>query len=684
MTARASAAGKPDVCLVSMPYAELARPPLAVGLLKGILTGAGIRTVVAQADIWFAEKVSLPPYQLCSVQIPPHFLLGEWTFAEAAFPGAPRRDEEYLRHMAAALSDSPVFGADDGTRLITTLRSLRTAATQFVDHAARRILATSARVVGCTSTFQQHVASLAVLRRIHELDPDVITMMGGANCETIMGQTTHRCFPWVDYVVSGEADGLITDLCGLALARGRDVAPELLPAGVLGPRHREPGRDRLRIQASLPRALFRDLDGLPIPDFGDYFDELAASQLRVSIRPGLPLETSRGCWWGASHQCTFCGLNGSSMSFRSKSPERVLAEIEELEERYGVSNFEVVDNILDMSYFKTLLPRLAVENRPRRLFYEVKANLSRKHLETLVSAGITWVQPGIESLSSDVLRLMDKGVRAWQNLQLLKWSRELGLRLSWSMLWGFPGERDEDYQEIAGWLPMLEHLQPPSSLLHLRYDRYSVYHQNAKQLGMILMPVRAMSYVYPLAPADLDGLTYFFTTEAGPGPLDVNVTARGELAERRPGILAVGEAVSQWRTEFLVARPPILSMVDRDGVLDIVDSRRCARQPRVTLSGAVRAVCLACDTAPRGDHLAAILGSDFGIDVPADELAAIVARLSRDGLILPIDGRLVGLAVRDAVPALPHYTEFPGGHIYLDQSQDTAQSGRQAERLTAV
>ena len=214
------------------------------------------------------------------------------------------------------------------------------------------------------------------------------------------------------------------------------------------------------------------------------------------------------------------------MSFRSKSPERVLAEIEELEERYGVSNFEVVDNILDMSYFKTLLPRLAVENRPRRLFYEVKANLSRKHLETLVSAGITWVQPGIESLSSDVLRLMDKGVRAWQNLQLLKWSRELGLRLSWSMLWGFPGERDEDYQEMAGWLPMLEHLQPPSSLLHLRYDRYSVYHQNAKQLGMILMPVRAMSYVYPLAPADLDGLTYFFTTEAGPGPLDVNVTAR--------------------------------------------------------------------------------------------------------------------------------------------------------------
>jgi magnesium-protoporphyrin IX monomethyl ester (oxidative) cyclase len=283
-----------------------------------------------------------------------------------------------------------------------------------------------------------------------------------------MGEATHRCFPWVDYVASGEADGLVTTLCRLALSHGREVQPANLPRGVLGPCHRagegagDVGSPRLL------RALYRDLDSLPHPEFGDYFDELASSTLRRHVLPALPLETSRGCWWGASHQCTFCGLNGSSMTFRSKSPERVLAELHYLEERYGIRKFEVVDNILDMRYFKTLLPSLAAEGRKRAFFYEVKANLTRQQVEALVSAGITWVQPGIESLHTEVLRLMDKGIRGWQNVQLLKWSRELGMRLSWGLLCGFPGERDENYVQMAQWMPLLEHLPPPSGLYPLR------------------------------------------------------------------------------------------------------------------------------------------------------------------------------------------------------------------------
>jgi hypothetical protein len=60
-----------------------------------------------------------------------------------------------------------------------------------------------------------------------------------------------------------------------------------------------------------------------------------------------------------------------------------------------------------------------------RLFYEVKANLSHQQLELLARAGVRWVQPGIESLHTEVLRLMDKGVAGWQNIQLLKWTAEL-------------------------------------------------------------------------------------------------------------------------------------------------------------------------------------------------------------------------------------------------------------------
>jgi ribosomal peptide maturation radical SAM protein 1 len=670
--------GTAQVCLVSMPYAGITRPSMALGLLKAILARDGLRVMTANANLWFADKVGLDLYQLCSMNAPITFLMGEWTFAAAAFPGAPRRDEQYLRHLTAVAEEVPQILRNPGgpRALAGQMRELRAAATGFVDEAARRVLATGAKVVGCTSTFEQHVASLALLRRVHELDPDVITMMGGANCETEMGETTHRCFPWLDYVVSGEADGIIAGLCRLALARGRDVERKDLPPGVLGPPHR-PGREsgdtaagdgnraRHRL-ATMPRALFRDLDSLPVPAYDDYFTDLAASPNRAVIRPGLPAETSRGCWWGNVHQCTFCGLNGSSMGFRSKSPDRAIEEFHALEDRHGIRSFELVDNILDMGYFSTVLPALAADGQPRRLFYEIKANLSRKHVEALVTAGITWVQPGIESLHSGSLELMDKGVRAWQNIQLLKWARELGLRLSWSMLWGFPGERDEWYAEVARFIPLLEHLQAPGGLARLRYDRFSVYHQQAQQRGLILLPIPAMSYVYPVDRADLDGLAYFFTNDpGGDGP----VLAAGAVGNpsRRPGVQAMREAAFRWRDAFNAPSRPILSVTDRDGALHVVDTRECAIAQRITLDGLDRAVYLATNLAPRAERITRTVTAEHGMTVSGDQVAASVRKLVAAGLVLPIDGRLLSLAIPGAIPELPGDADFPGG--YVDMSK---------------
>src|SRR5207237_400357 len=476
--------GAPDVCLVTMPYASPTRPSMALGLLRAILAEGGITASVAYANLWFAESVGLRRYSLCASNLPIVFLAGEWTFAAAAFGDDPRRaerDAEYLRQVRQASDGYPqVWSGTRGSEFTADLLALRAAATEFVDETARRVLASGAKVIGCTSTFEQHVASLALLRRVRELDPGVVTMLGGANCDTVMGEATHRCFGWVDYVVSGEADGL------------------------------------------------------PTARYGDYFDALASSRLGANVRPGLPLESSRGCWWGAAHQCTFCGLNGTSLGYRSKSPGRVLTEIHEPEDRYGVSDFEAVDNILDMGYHTTLLPELAADTRARRIFYEIKANVSRAQVAALVDAGIMWVQPGIESLHSEVLRLMDKGIQGWQNVQLLKWARELGLRLSWSILWGFPGEKDDWYEDMAQWLPALTHLPPPAATPRVRFDRYSVYHEQARALGLILFPIGALSMVYPAGAGDLDALAYFFTTEPGSGPLRI-IQTLNQAVTANPG-----------------------------------------------------------------------------------------------------------------------------------------------------
>jgi hypothetical protein len=264
---------------------------------------------------------------------------------------------------------------------------------------------------------------------------------------------------------------------------------------------------------------------------------------------------------------------------------------------------------------------------------------------------------------------MDKGIQGWQNVQLLKWSAELGLRLSWSLLWGFPGEKDDWYQDMAGWLPALEHLQPPATTPRVRFDRYSVYHEQAQRLGLILFPIGAMSLVYPVPDADLHGLSYFFATEPGVGPLRY-LRDLAAQQERSPGIGALVGAARAWRaahaTGHATGRRPVLRAQDDGRELTVTDSRGCARAPRQVLTGLDRAVLLACDAAPRRAKLAEVLAA------PPDQVADAVARLAADHLVLEIDGRLVGLALvglppGGPVPRYPDHTEFPGGHVFVDR-----------------
>ena len=58
----------------------------------------------------------------------------------------------------------------------------------------------------------------------------------------------------------------------------------------------------------------------------------------------------------------------------------------------------------------------------------------------LKRAGISFIQPGIEALSSSLLKLMRKGVSAHQNLALLRYARCAGVHLVWNLLCGFPGD----------------------------------------------------------------------------------------------------------------------------------------------------------------------------------------------------------------------------------------------------
>ncbi|HJQ27226.1 MAG TPA: RiPP maturation radical SAM C-methyltransferase [Blastocatellia bacterium] len=642
-----------DVCLLSMPFPPLNQPSMALGLLKAALTRADIPAKNFYPCVWFAEEIGLDVYVFIS-DSKQEFLAGEWVFAGVAFPDFAPNHEAYLDRVLSAPVSRGLLrrsGFDADPR--AALWHARERAAAFTDNVARRVLAHRPRIVGCTSTFMQHGASLAVLKRIRELAPEVVTIIGGANCEGNMGLAAKRSFPWLDFVVSGEAELLFPELCRKILSDGKELPAAALPFGVIGK-----SNSGLTLQAETPRASVQRMDETPVPDFDDYFAALHASSLNEFISPGLAMETSRGCWWGKVHHCTFCGLNGGNMAFRSKTPQRVISELEGLSTRYGIRKFNIVDNILDLAYIQTVLPKL-VSDPPYTLFFETKANLKREQLEMIATAGIRRLQPGVESMHDEILRLIDKGTTALQNVRLLKWARELGVFITWNFLWDVPGEREEWYGEMATWLPLISHLQPPG-VDRIQFHRFSPYHQRPESFDLALSPFPLYGYVYPLPPAQLGELAYYFHDER-------RRTAKEEL-ERRPHLKRVMKMLAVWNMLWgqggsqRTGEKPILLMREAGDAIHIEDTRPCAVAASHVLEGLAAQVYKACDDIHTPAGIVAALAKMQAANASVEAVQEVLAELAARRLVLGLNGKFMRLALREVRDIPDSLEAFPGGY----------------------
>jgi ribosomal peptide maturation radical SAM protein 1 len=372
------------------------------------------------------------------------------------------------------------------------------------------------KVVGLSTTFEQTAASAAILSAIKALDDAPITIIGGANCEGEMAEGILSLDIEADYIFAGESESIFTEFLA-NVAKGAALPGTKIIQG--SPCH--------------------DLDALPEPDYSDYYSQFKEALPDTEQIPWLPFETSRGCWWGAKHHCTFCGLNGETMAFRQKSPERVLDSLKRSVTKFSAHYIEMTDNIMPYSYFRTLLPRMAAELPDTYIFYEQKANLSLEDVKLLMEAGIKYIQPGIEALSTALLRRMDKGVQARQNIALLRYARLLGMKLSWNILYDFPGDDEADYVETLRLVPLLRHLFPPTRTSPLNIDRFSPYFNRPEQYGVTgLRPFEAYSFAFP-EHANLTKLAYHFKG------------TYQSASRRSPDLLnAISDEVNYWRDSW--------------------------------------------------------------------------------------------------------------------------------------
>jgi ribosomal peptide maturation radical SAM protein 1 len=529
-----------DICFAVPPFHPLHFPALGVSMLKRACEERGFSATVIYGGLSLAAAAGFEAYdQICSANKAP--MLGDRLFrlhAYAPETTARLHEPDPLPPAAQAMYDAvdPFIGP-------------------ALDKFVQQVLALRPRIVGIPSSFDQNLAASALARLVKLQAPDVCVVMGGPNVAWPMARGLADVFPWVDHFFAGESDVDFPEFCERFLRHGERPAERIIRS--------EPIQDLRLVSA---------------PDFTDFFTALRPLQAAGALPDWLPryltAESSRGCWWGAKHHCTFCGLNGVlGMDFREKPTERVREEFAELSQ-WGVNLFWMVDNIMPLKFLTELLPTLATSGPRVQMFYEVKANLTEAQIDIMARGGITSIQPGIESLSSHVLDLMRKGVSAHQNIALLRSAAGVGMWVIWNILYGFPGETVEDFESQITLMPKIAHLQPTSGAHKIVIDRFSPFFNEPEALGVgPITPYRIYRAFYPPG-AVLTDIAYHF---------DANEYST-EFLDHPEVLVRLHAAIKQWKDAWSRDPRPVLQLFEKGTSTFVLDTRPIAREAVTRLS----------------------------------------------------------------------------------------------------
>lgn len=324
-------------------------------------------------------------------------------------------------------------------------------------------------VVGVTATTATIKESLIYIRNIKQDLPNVLTVIGGPH-STFLPVETLNDEPNLDVVTMGEGEKTLveiadkysidenlekfSDIKGIAYRNryrdnyGDSYGDKLDKNLISSPDYlRDVDSNNKRdhhekIKITEPRPLIKDLDSLPFParhliPFKSY---------ELSDQAGGMI-TSRGC----PYSCTYCSSSLiMGKKFRTRSPENVVDELEELVDKYGLKDVAFLDDIFLLNKKRAGL--IADEIRERNIDVGFVASsrvntVDKSLLESLKNVGMKTLYCGVESGSQRVLDLMKKGITVQQARDAFKTAKEVGVDIIGSFILGYPGETSKEMDE---------------------------------------------------------------------------------------------------------------------------------------------------------------------------------------------------------------------------------------------
>ncbi len=534
------------IALVSTPWPLFNRPSIQLGALKAFLRNKLPEVDVDAYHLYLQAAASLG-YHLYE-EISQSTWLAEPLYGALLYPERSRSIEKFWRKKVSKTRHCKQVAFEK--------------ICEILKKSADGILAShdwgQYQLIGFSICFSQVTSALYFISQINKLAPHVPIVVGGSSCSGELGHSLLRLFPQIKYVIEGEGELPLLNLL-------RDLEGQV------------PGR--------IPKAQISNLDELPAPDFDDYFRAIGRLGPDKKFFPKLPVEMSRGCWW---NRCAFCNLNLQWKGYRSKSKDKMIAEIQGLSDKHQVLAFSFMDNLLPQRDLESFFHQVASLNKDYELFAEIRATTPPSILEAMGRAGMREVQVGVEALSSGLLKKINKGTTAIDNVEIMKNCERPGFpSLTGNLIMEFPGSDEKEVNETLAALDFVRPFRPLKAIpFWLGYG--SPVWQNQEYYG-IKRAFNHSNYRHIFPEAVLNSL---ITMIQG---------YHGDLRRQRRLWKKVRSKVADWEKEYKALHQglgpePILSYRDGGDFL-IIRHRRVNGYPMThKLTGTSRKIYMFCES----------------------------------------------------------------------------------------
>lgn len=290
-------------------------------------------------------------------------------------------------------------------------------------------------IVGCTCLTEQRRSSIKILSLAKEIDPEIITILGGPHA-TLMSDQILNYYSDVDLVVLGEGEETMVNIAQVIETKSsfhyiRGIA----------------FRENQIVYTNQNRPLL-DITKIPHPIL-DAYDRNYNDDYFLGNKSNMaPIIFSRGC----NQRCVFCSTSKVWRGYRFRDIEDIIQEIKECLLQNPQSYFDIVDDTssFDIDLAKKLWSRVIANNLKVRSQIATRVDkIDEELLRLMRTAGVERMIYGAESGSQRILDNIKKNQTVEQIKRAFVLSKQIGFKTFMLLMVGNPGENGQTIEETC-------------------------------------------------------------------------------------------------------------------------------------------------------------------------------------------------------------------------------------------